>query len=365
MSFNKSLCPASSMEISYKRHLMELPRAVLIGDGVLDELGTFLDTLGLGKSAGVVSGPKVRTKFERKVKKIIESSGRKSDWIQIQNPSLEDVRTVSEETRSKRLSFLIGLGGGKSVDVAKLAAFEMGVPFLSVPTSASHDGISSPFASIRGTSTPYSHMTKPPIGILADVSIIAECDQRLLASGCGDLIAKVTAVRDWELAHRETNEYYGNYAANLALLSANVVMKEARGIREGDLGSLRSLVEALISAGVAAGIAGSSRPCSGSEHLFCHALEIIAPGKGLHGEKCGLGCIMMCELHGIDGGGVRQALEQVGSPTTARDIGLNGLQVVEALKLAPTIRPERYTILTKARLNERDAELLARRSLLI
>ena len=35
---------------------------------------------------------------------------------------------------------------------------------------------------------------------------------------------------------------------------------------------VRVVVEALISAGVASCIAGSSRPCSGAEHLFSHAL---------------------------------------------------------------------------------------------
>ena len=41
---------------------------------------------------------------------------------------------------------------------------------------------------------------------------------RLLASGCGDLVAKLTAVKDWELAKEEKNEYFGGYVANLAYM---------------------------------------------------------------------------------------------------------------------------------------------------
>jgi glycerol-1-phosphate dehydrogenase [NAD(P)+] len=345
-----------------EKHLMELPRAVLIGGGVFDEVGNFMDILGLGASVGVVSGPNVKKLFQNRVTDLVQGSGRKVTWIEIHSPVLSDVNLVEDVARQKKVLALVGLGGGKSLDVAKLAAFEIGLPFLSVPTSASHDGISSPFASIRGSSKPYSHVTKPPIGILADVDVISKCDPRLLSSGCGDLMAKVTAVRDWELAHKETGEYYGSYAANLALLSAQLVMQDAKGIGERRIESIKSVVEALISAGVAAGIAGSSRPCSGSEHLFSHALEKVAHGKGLHGEKCGVGCIMICELHGIDGGDVRKALTEIGAPTTARELGVGENEIVESLRLAPSLRPERYTILTKLKLTDEEARRLARRT---
>lgn len=52
-------------------------------------------------------------------------------------------------------------------------------------------------------------------------------------------------------------------------------------------------------------IAGSSRPTSGSEHMFSHALDVLHPGKALHGEQCGVGCIMMMNLHGGDWKAIR------------------------------------------------------------
>ncbi len=131
----------------------------------------------------------------------------------------------------------MGVGGGKSVDVGKLAAFRLQLPFYSVPTSASHDGISSPFASLKGLDRPYSLMAKPPVGILADIDVIASAPRRLLASGCGDLVSKLTAVKDWQLAHRVNGEYYGGYSASLALMSADVVLNEfedAGPVREGE-----------------------------------------------------------------------------------------------------------------------------------
>jgi len=44
---------------------------------------------------------------------------------------------------------LIGFGGGKVIDVAKMAATELNLPFLSVPTATSNDAVASPVAVIN------------------------------------------------------------------------------------------------------------------------------------------------------------------------------------------------------------------------
>jgi len=109
-------------------------------------------------------------------------------------------------------------------------------------------------------------------------------------------------------------------------------------------------------------IAGSSRPCSGSEHLFSHALNLIAPKPAMHGEQCGVGTIMMARLHGLDWKRVKETLEKVGAPTTARELGIKPEHVVQALVQSSRIRPERYTILEEKRLDYDSAEKLARAS---
>jgi Glycerol dehydrogenase and related enzymes len=102
---------------------------------------------------------------------------------------------------------------------------------------------------------------------------------------------------------------------------------------------IRTVVEALISAGVAACIAGSSRPCSGSEHLFSHAVEYVAgPDFGLHGERVGIGAIIMAKLHDLDWEKIAETLVDVGAPTTAREIGLAEEDVVKALVTAQSLR---------------------------
>jgi glycerol-1-phosphate dehydrogenase [NAD(P)+] len=333
---------------------MELPMKVLIGDGVISKLGEFIEESAGRRKVVIASGSNVQSKVRDAVD---EALGERGVWVEIAAADTKNVDTVVQ--MSGDAGCIIGVGGGKSVDVGKLAAFRLHLPFYSVPTSASHDGISSPFASLKGLDRPYSVMAKPPLGILADIDVIASAPRRLLASGCGDLVSKLTAVKDWQLAHRVTGEYYGSYAASLALMSASVVIDGSRRIGRFGRDSVRDLVEALISTGVAAGIAGSSRPCSGSEHLFSHYLDILAPDSGLHGEKCGVGTIMMAKLHRLDWKGVRSALRNVKAPVTASELGVGKDEVVESLVKASSIRPDRYTILSRRALSRRSATDLA------
>ncbi|MEM3097983.1 MAG: NAD(P)-dependent glycerol-1-phosphate dehydrogenase [Nitrososphaerales archaeon] len=343
---------------------MELPRKILIGDYVIKDLGNFVADLRV-RSVAVVSGSTVKSRVGDRCHEALMKSDLNDTWFLTTTASMEAVDTVQKEVVKKGCELIIGFGGGKSVDIAKTVAYNLNKPFVSVPTSASHDGISSPFSSVRDRDKPYSIKTKAAIGVLADTNIIAGAPRRLLAAGCGDLMAKVTAVKDWELARDEKNEYFGTYASNLASMSAKIVMKESKAIGAGSGSSVRTVVEALISSGVAACIAGSSRPCSGAEHLFSHALDYIAPNKGLHGEKCGIGAIMMAKLHDIEWERIAITLQDVGAPTTAKQIGIDADTVVKALVTASTLRPERYTILNKTNLTEKSAFELAKSTAVI
>ena len=338
-------------------HTMELPRRIVIGEGNMSEVGDFLVSLTGAGSASLVSGPKVAEAVGDVVAGSLHNAGISHTWHMAPENQEEMMGAMREEIRKDASGVIAGIGGGRSVDAAKTAATSLGIPYVSVPTAASHDGMASPFASVRGE-RPHSIVVSAPLGVFVDIDVIKSAPSRLLASGCGDLVANIIAVSDWKLGHERTGEYYGIYSASLARMSANIVMENAAAFAKKGIDA-RVVVEALISAGVASCIAGSSRPCSGAEHLFSHALDKIAPGRGLHGEKCGLGSIMMAKLHGLDWKGIADALGGIGAPVTAAQVGLGEEEVVEALRTAQDMRPERYTILREARLDEAAAKNLA------
>jgi len=338
---------------------MQLPREVLVGRGTLELVGETCKKLGFSRTAFVVSGEKTQKIAGSRVIDLLEQEGVKVGHLLVTSPTLWNVRAVETKIRRKKPQLVLGIGGGAKIDIAKLSAARCGIPYFSIPTTASHDGIASPLASIKGLGKPFSVMAQSPMAIIADTDVIMKSSQRLIASGCGDVVAKLTAVRDWKLAHKVKGEYYGAYAASLALMSARLVLENAGSIKPNDEEGLRVLLEALISCGVAMAIAGSSRPGSGAEHLFSHTLDAVSPNCALHGEQCGVGTIMMAYLYGLDWKRIRDKLKILGAPTTAKELGVKPDAVVQALVKAREARPERYTILQEKTLDENSARKVA------
>jgi glycerol-1-phosphate dehydrogenase [NAD(P)+] len=338
---------------------MQLPREVIVGDNVLDRVGETCRRLGFSGPVLVVTDSNVQPIAGVPVRNSLSGSGYEVQEVLVKTSSIPQVREVEKEIEKFKSSVVVAVGGGRDIDVAKLSSANKSVPFLSVPTAASHDGIASPVVSMKGYSKPYSFMAHAPIAIMADVGVIASAPFRLLASGCGDVVGKYTSVRDWRLAHRIKKEYYGDYAADLALMSARLVMRNARIVRSLSETGIRTVVEALVSCGVAMSIAGSSRPCSGAEHLFSHALDVTAPHPALHGEQVGVGTIMCAHLHGANWQLIRDVLRKIGAPTSSRELGIERKYLIKALTIAHKIRPERYTILGEKGLTKEAAERVA------
>ncbi|MCD6325888.1 NAD(P)-dependent glycerol-1-phosphate dehydrogenase [Candidatus Bathyarchaeota archaeon] len=343
---------------------MRLPREVVVGDGSLRLAADVCRSLGFLKSALVITGPKTIHVAGRRIIDLLQSEGLEVHChiISSSSATLNDVKEAEEKIKAYQPQVVFGVGGGTKIDIAKLSSAYQNVPFISVPTTASHDSMASPFASIKGTGRPYSIKAQSPIAVIADTSIIMNAPYRFTASGCGDVISKITSTRDWKLAHEKREEYYAQYTSSLASMSAKHVIDNANIIKPGSEEGVRVLLEALVSCGVAMCIAGTSKPCSGSEHLFSHALDLIAPNHGLHGEQCGLGTIMMAALHEIDWEIVRDTLRMVGAPVSAEEIGIEDKYIVEALVKAREIRPERYTILNEKPLTRKSARQLAKKT---
>jgi glycerol-1-phosphate dehydrogenase [NAD(P)+] len=324
---------------------MELPRRIVVGSGAILEVAEVCRDLNLNGKVLIVTGSTTRKVVGEKISDLLEERGFETDFFIASASRPDEVERAEKLAREIEVDFFIGAGGGRSIDIAKLASVRMNSPFLSIPAAASHDGICSAQASLTRNGETTSMAAQAPLGIIADTSIISKAPHRLLAAGCGDIISNYTAILDWQLAHRLRNEEYGEYAAALSQMTARMIVDSAMTIRPGLEESARVVVKALMSSGVAMSIAGSSRPASGSEHKFAHAINQITPGKALHGELCGLGTIVMMYLHGGNWQMIRDALSCLGAPTTADEIKIDDDTVIKALTTAHLIRSERYTIL--------------------
>ena len=322
---------------------IQMPREVYIDPGIVKKTGSICKSLHLDKKILIVTGSRTYKAGAVPAIESLEGDGIDYDVVKVQNASQDSISEVEEMITPD--TTVLGIGGGKVIDVAKLSSFNKGVYFVSMPTTASHDGIVSPMASIKNPDTSISIRAHSPIAVIADSEILAQSPFRLLAAGCADLIANFTAIKDWELAHRLKNESFSESAAALSIMSAHLITDNIANIKPNLEPSARIVMKSLFSGGMAISIAGSSRPASGSEHLFSHALDKILDKPALHGEQCGIGTIMMMYLHGGDWKAIKESLEAVQAPTTAAEIGISDDDVIEALMMAHKIRPNRYTIL--------------------
>jgi glycerol-1-phosphate dehydrogenase [NAD(P)+] len=129
---------------------------------------------------------------------------------------------------------------------------------------------------------------------------------------------------------------------------------------------VKLLVKALINCSNAMVISNSSRPCSGSEHMFCHAIDNLYPkNTALHGEKVSLGAYIMSFLHGIDYKKIRDALVSYELPVNSKEIKIPSKILVEALSTAHKIRSDmRYTILKDGIKKDRVREILTKLSVI-
>lgn len=324
-----------------KSKWMQLPRDVVIGHDVFGQLPAVCKDLNLGSSALMISGKSTMALAGNRVCEVLAGTCDVTPHLadEINAPVIK-----AAEKAAKNADFLIGVGGGRVIDTAKIVSYNLDRPFISIPTAASHDGIASARASVALEGGHSSLEAQPPIAIVADTGIIAQAPHRLLASGCADVISNYTAILDWELAHRVRGEAMSEYAIALSKMTAEILVKNAHLIKPHQEQSAWFVTKALVSSGVAMSIAGSSRPASGGEHKFSHALDRLAPGKALHGESCGIGTIISMYLHGGDWRGIRASLKSIGAPVTPAEIGIDDAIAVEALLMAKDIRPERFTI---------------------
>lgn len=349
----------NTTETFAKIKAMELPRSVVVGHDAIYDIGKICKRLGLHGHALIVSDDITKKIAGELVEDCLKKENYEVQHALISDATVEEMNRVKEHTQEIKANFVLGVGGGRPIDIAKCASKEHEIPFISVPTAASHDGIVSSHASIRIKGVNESIAAHSPLAVIADTKIIAQSPYRLLAAGCGDIIAKLTAVKDWVLAKKIRNEYYSSYASSLSEMTAMLLIESADTIKPSLEESARFVVKALVSSGVAMSIAGSSRPASGSEHKFSHALDRIAEKPGLHGEQCGVGTIMMMYLHGGDWQKIKLTLSTIGAPTTAKELGVSREEIIAALTHAHEIRPERYTILGDSGLSPEAAEKLA------
>ncbi len=330
--------------------MVATPLAIDIGPGAVQALAPLLADrrISSGGHVAVAVGPVLGEELAATLRPQLENA----DFFTVEGGTLVAARELAEKLRGGAFDALVGIGGGRTLDVAKYAATLTGLPLVGVATNLAHDGIASPVSSLVHNGHKGSYGVQMPMAIVVDLDYVRRSEPRMRRSGIGDAVSNLSAIADWRLAEQARDEPVDGVAVTFAHTAAAAVLHREDGIEDDSF--LVALAEALVLSGLAMATAGSSRPCSGGDHEILHAIDHLFPGTAGHGELAGAASLFTAHLREEPGleSGLADCLRRHGLPRTPADLGLSVEQFAQAVVHAPLTRPDRYTILEHLELDE-------------
>ncbi len=256
----------------------------------------------------------------------------------------DELRRLSAIILQQHVDVLVGMGGGKTIDTAKIAADRAGIPVIIIPTIASTDAPCSGCAvlySRDGVFDSVHYQKANPAAVLVDVAIIAAAPARFLVAGMGDALSTWFEARSCERT-QSSNECGGFSTAaalNLARLCYDTLLAygvEAKLAVEKHL--VTPAVERIIEANILLSGLGFESAGLATAHSIHNGLTALAETHTFyHGEKVAFGVLAGLQLTGAspqESNEVFSFCEEVGLPTTLADIGLGNTEEGKLLRAA-------------------------------
>jgi glycerol-1-phosphate dehydrogenase [NAD(P)+] len=318
-----------------------IPTLVRAKDGALDRLGIYLGRGGHRRVAVLLSKGLVPPLPDRLARGLKEQSVEPVAWVEVSDNDLESAARLFADL-PRGATAVVGVGGGKALDVAKYVGFLSRLPYYAVPTSLSNDGFCSPQSSLTVRGKRRSLPAALPFGVVIDTAVCRDAPRVLTLSGVGDLVAKFTAVRDWKLAFHAVGEPVDDFAALLSDGSIHAYLSHPAL----DLEGVRLLATALMLNGIAMEIAGSSRPASGSEHLISHALDAASARPRLHGLQVGVASYLVSLLQGENADRIGGVFDATGFWDAVAADPFSRAEWLAAVRAAPSVKEGFYTVLS-------------------
>lgn len=270
----------------------------------------------------------------------------------IKENSISYSMKLAEKIIENEIEIIVGIGGGKILDTCKYISFITKIPFISLPTTIANDGIASPIAVLKDKENfTRSLGAKVPDGILIDLNIVKNTPIKFIKAGIGDILSNYTALFDWKLSGEEINDF--------AYLMSKTAFNSIFYFKDKDLNNgnfIKKVIEAIILSGVSMEIAGTSRPCSGAEHLFSHYIDKYYNKSNLHGFQVALGSIVTCYLQKRDYVELIKFLKELDIDISPSNLNISLAEFIVAWKNCKIMRKGKITILDFIKIDEQKLE---------
>lgn len=319
--------------------ILRLLRGPAAAVAALAEIGTSGERLLV-----VHSGPRSATGYGGRLAEAARAAGFRIEECLVERNDGPAVGAVRAAIAAGRPDHVLGVGGGRVLDVAKLAAADRGVDVVIVPTQLASDAVCSPVAVILDAAGGRESVgARMPSAVIVDLDVTDSAPPASWLAGLGDLVSNLSAVRDWRAAHARRGEAMDDFACLTSEAAALSVVEDDADLADPDY--RQKLIRGLILSGIAMEMAGSSRPASGSEHLVSHALDRILEQPRAHGLQVAVATIAAGILRGDDDRRLVRFYRRMGLPLVPNDLGIGLDEFLAAVRLGPSTRPGRTSVL--------------------
>lgn len=262
------------------------------------------------------------------------------------------ITSLHEAAERHSADFVIGVGGGKALDAAKLLAYQRQLPMISVPTSAATCAGWTALSNVYSEAGAFLYdvgLPHCPDAIVLDYELVATAPQRTLIAGIGDAIAKWYEA---SVSSGQSNHTMVIGAVQQARVLRDILFqKSASALKNPGSDDWREVVDAaVLMAGVIGGMGGAQCRTvaahavhNGLTHVSKTGLKLS--GSTLHGEKVAYGILVQLRLEEMALGNALAATargqllkfyHQIGLPASLDDLGLSKLTMVQ-LEQAATV----------------------------
>jgi len=328
------------------------PGRYMQGPGALRRLG--LEMKRFGTSSFIISDPFVYdnlyVNFIDDVKKEVEITDEKFTGECCD----EEIERLSEMAKKKGCMSIAGIGGGKSLDTAKVVAHELNLPVIIVPTLASTDAPCSALSviyTIDGEFKRYLVLPKNPDIVIVDSSVIANAPTRFFVSGMGDALAT------WFEAESCSKKYAANMTGDLGSMTAyslahlcyETLMEYGVLAKTScDAGVVTPALEKVIEANTLLSGLGFESGGLAASHAIHNGLTVLEKTHPyFHGEKVAFGTLASLFLTDKEDFEIDEMYDfciAVGLPVSFEDIGLTSVTDREIMDAAVAACAEGETI---------------------
>jgi glycerol dehydrogenase len=250
--------------------------------------------------------------------------------------SLKSLRKAAKEHKA---DVIIGVGGGKALDTAKLVAHQLQLPVVTIPTSAATCAAWSALSNVYSEAGAFLYdvaLSRCPDLLILDYDLIQTAPQHTLVAGIGDAIAKWYEA---SVSSGHSQQTLTIAAVQQARVLRDILLqKSATALNEPGSEIWREVVDAtVLMAGVIGGLGGAQ--CrTVAAHAVHNGLTHIAGHSSIHGEKVAYGILVQLRLEEMVQGNqlaasARQQLlkfyAEIGLPQKLSDLGLGNITLAE------------------------------------